>query len=42
MGPVFFFLGGGDDFYQRVRGIFPCQNMRGVGFKESTLLIHFV
>ena len=38
-----FFLGrAGDDFYQRVRGIFPRQNVRGVGFKESTFLIHFV
>ena len=26
----------------RAIGIFPCQNVRVVGFKESTFLIHFV
>ena len=41
-GGVVFFYWGGDDFYQRARGIFLCQNVRGVGLKESTLLIHFV
>ena len=32
----FFWGRAGDDFYQRARGIFPRQNVRGVGFKEST------
>ena len=38
----FFWGGRGMIFIKDVRGIFPCQNVREVGFKESTFLIHFV